>query len=314
MSDTDPGPNEYGVRRPALGRFLNEIKVLLKLNTERMPAPRGGQSPSARCPTLVVQSESRCAAPSVNGHLLASLRWPKSAKVLTMFALHPCSALNQMFLRRPYQGADPQSATFLFVGLDANYAVDIENSPIFDNLLTYHDNGPAFWRSHGLHHPFLLPQYKGDGRRYHRAFAKIGFQPRHADLVSFVELLHVPTVGRNNLDVHDLCAAHLRRLHEAIFAARAQFIFVSAGVQRLLRASGLFSALGEVKRSFGALKVLYEDDSRAVFLHLHLSNYGRFEEQLQAEAREIGGLIRFCDDDDVTLFGTDLATRPQSSA
>lgn len=86
----------------------------------------------------------------------------------------------------------PQSARFLFVGLDANYAADVEGSPIFPSLLKYHEDGPRFWRSTGVHHPFLLPQYKGDGRRYHLTFAKIGFRPSHADLVSFTELYGWP--------------------------------------------------------------------------------------------------------------------------
>jgi hypothetical protein len=208
-----------------------------------------------------------------------------------MFQPHPSSILTEHFRQRPYQGADPRSAHFLFVGLDANYAADVEASPIFPSLLKYHENGPEFWRSTGVHHPFLLPQYKGDGRRYHLTFAKIGFQPSHADLVSFTELLSRPTVGRSTLVASDLDPKHLVSLRQAIFAGKAQFIFLSAGVQRLLAASGLFAELAAVRRNYGALRVLYEDDDRAVFLHLHFSNYGKFEKQLQAEAKEIATLL-----------------------
>jgi hypothetical protein len=70
---------------------------------------------------------------------------------------------------------------------------------------------------------------------------------------------------------------------------------LSAGVQRLLVASGLFPELAAVRRTYGALRVLYEDDDRAAFLHLHFSNYGKFEKQLQAEANEIAGLLAQCD-------------------
>lgn len=69
-------------------------------------------------------------------------------------------------------------ATFLFVGLDANYSPDLEASPSFQSVLEYHEDGVAFWRRYGVHHPFLLPEYRGDGRRYHRTFAKIGFKPK----------------------------------------------------------------------------------------------------------------------------------------
>ena len=212
-----------------------------------------------------------------------------------MFQLHPSLALNAAFVRKPYQGADPTSAKFLFVGLDANYAVDVETSPIYPSLLLYHEDGPGFWRASGVHHPFLLPQYRGDGRRYHANFARIGFQPRHAELVSFIELLRVPTVGRSNLDVHDLELDHLRYVRAAIFDSKAQVTFVSAGVQRLMSASGLFPELSQIKRTFGALRVLCDGDNNAVFLHLHFSNYGKFEQQLRSEAQEISGLLAAID-------------------
>src|SRR5690349_12751256 len=110
-----------------------------------------------------------------------------------MYNAHPSSTLTATFASRPFQGAAPDAATFLFVGLDANYSPTIEDSPIFAELLRYLADGVAFWRKYGVHHPFLLPQYRGDGRRYHQAFARIGFTPANAADVSFVELLHVPT-------------------------------------------------------------------------------------------------------------------------
>ena len=200
-----------------------------------------------------------------------------------MFQPHPSSILNEHFHRKPYQGAHPEEARFLFIGLDANYATDVEGSTIFPKLLQYHEDGPKFWRTNGIHHPFLLPEYKGDGRRYHRTFAKIGFQPKHADLVSFTELLHRPTVGRSSLVAADLDHTHLKAIRRALFEGKAQFTFVSAGVQRLMTESGLFPELSSVQRSFGALRVLHEGDDRAVFLHLHFSNYGKFEKQLHEQ-------------------------------
>ena len=208
-----------------------------------------------------------------------------------MYQPHPSLVLSEHFRRKPFQGAHPEAARFIFVGLDANYADDVEQSPLFPSLLRYHEDGPAFWREHGVHHPFLLPQYKGDGRRYHLTFAKIGFQPKHADLVSFIELLDRPTVGRSALVEKDLNRSHLEFVRRAILNSPAQFTFVSAGVLRLMTATRAFPELSTVRRNFGALRVLYEDDDRAVFLNLHFSNYGKFEQQLQSEAREIAALL-----------------------
>ena len=209
-----------------------------------------------------------------------------------MYQAHPSRALSDLFQRKPYQGAAPEKAEFMFVGLDANYSAGIEQSPILPNLLHYHEDGPAFWRQHGVHHPFLLPAYSGDGRRYHLTFAKIGFLANHADHVSFVELLHLPTVGRSRLEPRDLEQSHLQRLREAIFAGAAKYIFVSAGVLKLMGSTGAFRELLGAPTSSGALRVLFRDSRRTVFLHLHFSNYGKFEAQLQAGAEAIAGLLQ----------------------
>ena len=212
-----------------------------------------------------------------------------------MFRPHPSRLLNEHFAAKPYQGAQPEAARFIFIGLDANYADDIEQSPIFQNLVAYHQNGPRFPQTNGTDYPFLLSEYKGDGRRYHLNFAKIGFTPQHAELVSFIELMDVPTVGRSQLTQQDLPRRHLERLRKAIFHGDANFVFLSAGVQRLMVSTGLFPEILQVRRNFGALRVLYEGDNRAVFLHLHLSNYGKFEQQRRAEANEIAGLLAHVD-------------------
>lgn len=208
-----------------------------------------------------------------------------------MYQPHPSHALNSLFAQRPYQGAAPASATYLFVGLDANYDVDIESSPAFNNVLDYHQDGVAFWQRHGVHHPFLLTQYRGDGRRYHTTFAKVGFKPQHAAFVSFVELLHVPTVGRNKLVPEDLDPSHLQMLNAVMLNGKAQYIFISAGVARLMRASGAFPWLPKQPMARGSLPVLYKANQRTVYLHLHFSNYGKFQQQLDREATAIASLI-----------------------
>ena len=208
-----------------------------------------------------------------------------------MVNAHPSKVLTEAFNRKPYQGAAPESADFVFIGLDANYSPDIEASKIFPRVLEYQTDGPGFWRHHGVHHPFLLPQYKDDGRRYHSTFAKIGFRPEHADRISFVELLDYPTTGRNQLSAQDLDRSHLQRIRNVIFNSAVSFVFLSAGVQRLLLKTKQFNELSDVKRDVHGLKVLFENDNRKVFLHLHFSNYGKFEQQLQNEARAIASLI-----------------------
>jgi len=179
----------------------------------------------------------------------------------------------------------------LFVGLDANYAADVDQSAILPALRSYHEEGPTFWRKHGVHHPFLLPEYRGDGRRYHRTFAKIGFRPEHADLVSFVELLHVPTVGRSTLVREDLDPTHLSLLEDAMFKGQARYVFLSAGVVRLMNDTGQFRKLEKPSDSSESLRTLYKDAERTIFLHLHFSNYGKFEVRLQAEAKDIAALL-----------------------
>lgn len=208
-----------------------------------------------------------------------------------MYQPHPSSELNARFKQTPYQGVDPSSATFLFVGLDANYDADLEQSTSFRRVLEYHDDGVSFWRRHGVHHPFLLPEYRGDGRRYHRTFARIGFEPKHAHLVSFAELLHVPTVGRNKLTPTDLDRSHLAKLNDAMLHGHAQHVFVSAGVARLMHASGAFSWLPKAALSSPLLPTLYRDGTRSIYSYLHFSNYGKFQRQLDEECRAIGSLV-----------------------
>ncbi len=208
-----------------------------------------------------------------------------------MYRPHPSERLNELFRDRPYQGIEPSAATFLFVGLDANYDPDLERSPTFTKVLEYHQDGAAFWQRYGVHHPFLLPEYRGDGRRYHRTFARIGFEPKHAKLVSFIELLHVPTIGQSELTVQDLDPAHLQRLSAAILHGNARHIFISNKVALLMRASKAFPWLPRMTTGGEPLRVLYSERSRSVYAHLHFSNYGKFQRRLEDEARAIASLL-----------------------
>jgi hypothetical protein len=207
-----------------------------------------------------------------------------------MYEAHPSAT----FARRPYQGVEPPSAAYLFIGLDANYDPHIERNSIFRRVLEYHDDGAGFWRRHGVHHPFLLPEYKGDGRRYHKNFARIGFGPEHAELVSFVELLHVPTIGRNQrLEPTDLRSSHLQMLSSAMLGGKPKHIFVSAGVVRLMHATRAFPWLSKKPTAgSGRLPVLYSSADRKVYLHLHFSNWwGKFQQRAELEANAIASNV-----------------------
>jgi hypothetical protein len=208
-----------------------------------------------------------------------------------MYTPHPSNELRQHFAERPYQGADPMAAKLLFVGLDANYDEAIAESPAFPSVLEYHQDGVAFWRRYGVHHPFLLASYRGDGRRYHQTFAKIGFQPDHAHLVSFVELLHLPTIGRSQLIPADLDPGHLKWLDNVIRAGEARHIFVSAGVLRLMQTTDRFQWLRNSPTPKDSLPVLYDDGRRKIYRHLHFSNYGKFQAQLERERTLIWSFI-----------------------
>lgn len=201
-------------------------------------------------------------------------------------------ALNGLFRDRPFQGAVPDQAQFLFIGLDANYAAAIEESPVYASLLEYHGDGVSFWHRHGVHHPFLLPAYRGDGRRYHLNFARIGFRPEDASRVSFVELLHVPTVGRSTLETKDLDPAHLKWIESLIASGNSGHVFVSASVARLMLASGRFSWASRRGPSSHALRLLHSRGTTKVHLHLHFSNYGRFQARMDQEASEIHRLAQ----------------------
>lgn len=210
-----------------------------------------------------------------------------------MYHLHPSETLRRLFVARLFQGADPERATFLFVGLDANFSPEVERSAIFPQLLDYLADGVAFWQRTGVHHPFLLAAYSNrDGAKYHRTFATIGFRKEHAPLVSFVELLHVPTFGRSAIDVSDLDAGHLQWLDRAIRAGSARFVFVPGTVARLMRRSASFlwlpaTACGRA----GALQVWHRTATTSVFCHYHFSTYGHQEKVKREQIAEIRRLL-----------------------
>lgn len=210
-----------------------------------------------------------------------------------MYHPHPSKILNQAFRTKPYQCVAPDRAAFLFIGLDANYDEAIERSPIFPRLLEYHEDGVAFWQRYGVHHPFLLPSYHGDGKFYHRSFAQIGFRTIHAPLVSFVELLHIPTFGRSSLAPADLDRTHLANVNRAITHGAAQHIFIPDRVARLMRATGMFPWLPPAPLDNGMpLRTWARIGDKTAWWHYHLSVYGKFNEMKIEQLKQIGEFLR----------------------
>jgi hypothetical protein len=144
---------------------------------------------------------------------------------------HPSEELKSCFQDKPWQGADPMQAKYIFVGLDANFAINVETQ--IPEINSYLQDGPQFWRETGSHHPFVLDAFSGSGKLYHERFAGIGFEPDEADLVSFVELLHLPTIGTSSLNLSDLSSnqskEHLCKLANWFDRGSARYIFLVGG-------------------------------------------------------------------------------------
>jgi hypothetical protein len=116
--------------------------------------------------------------------------------------------------------------------------------------------------------------------------------PTHADQVSFVELLHVPTVGRSKLSTSDLDRSHLSRVNFAITEGTAKHVFISSAVAGLMRRSRAFPWLPATLPANSVLPIVYRKGHRTVYLHLHFSNYGKFRSRLVAESQAIASLVR----------------------
>lgn len=155
-------------------------------------------------------------------------------------------------------------------------------------------DGVRYWKERGVHHPFRLPEYRGDGALYHRRFAEIGFTSDHAERVSFVELIDVPTSGRSNLQPNDLKQSQLDRLRNWVLGGRAAYIFIPAGVGRLLRRTPQFSWLPDEPISHeGSLPVLFRSLQKVVYAPFHFSCVGKncLKKDRDRQIKDIGKLI-----------------------
>ena len=113
----------------------------------------------------------------------------------SVFQKHPSKLLSKLYSKKNYQGANPVDAKILFVGRDPNWASDIEIKEMFNYVSEYLTDGISFWKKYDIHHPFLLPNNKGDGKRYHKMFSKLNVKSSASNKISFVELIGFPTTG-----------------------------------------------------------------------------------------------------------------------
>lgn len=114
------------------------------------------------------------------------------------FQKHPSLALVCLYNERNFQGANPIDAQVLFVGKDPNWAINIEESLVFDLIEEYLSDGVTFWQKYNIHHPFLHPKYDGEGKKYHKAISRLNLQNNLADKISFMEIIGFPTTGMSS--------------------------------------------------------------------------------------------------------------------
>jgi hypothetical protein len=112
-----------------------------------------------------------------------------------VFEIHPGKKLTELYKNKSYQGQLPEKAKYIFLGKDANWKADIEHQFYFPKIEEYLKDGVAFWKKYKIHHPFLLPEYRGDGKRFHTQFGKTYDGDCVAEQVSFIELIKFPTTG-----------------------------------------------------------------------------------------------------------------------
>jgi hypothetical protein len=211
-----------------------------------------------------------------------------------MYHAHPNQRLRELFAVKPYQGADPATARFLFFGLDANYHPAIDERPYFSEIVAYLEDGVRYWKQRGFHHPFRHPDYRGDGALYHRRFSEIGFTTEHAAQVSFVELVDVPTYGRSALKHRDLPVSHVARLSEWVLSGKASYVFIPPGVGNLLRSTQEFAWLPKLPSAHqGSLPVLWASEKKIVFAPFHFSCVGWncLKKDRDQQLQDIGKLI-----------------------
>lgn len=199
----------------------------------------------------------------------------------SIFQKHASKLLNELYLKKNYQGANPADARILFVGRDPNWASDVETKEVFYYISEYLTDGVSFWNKYNIHHPFLLPNYKGDGRRYHKIFSKLNVESSASNKISFVELIGFPTTGmaksNNKLFLEYLTSEtnknHLMNL-DSFLSDTNKMIFIAWGLiedfKFLNTKTGLFKKFADLDKSKMDISDLNEFEN--VFIHRHFSD------------------------------------------
>lgn len=154
------------------------------------------------------------------------------------FQKHTSSEMVELFNKKPFQGQSPEKSKIIFLSSDANYSPEISNHSFFKYILEYQNDGITFWKKYGCHHPFLLKDYPFNknmaGVPFHRNFSKIGLNSEHADYISFLELLDIPTIGNKSQNIslfYNLVSLpHLKHIENLMLGGGKKLIFVSNGV------------------------------------------------------------------------------------
>jgi hypothetical protein len=207
---------------------------------------------------------------------------------------HPSPRLQNLFAAQPWQGADPMQAKYIFVGLDANFAIDVETQ--IPEIVSYLQDGSQFWRKTGNHHPFVLDTYKGSGGLYHKNFKLIEFTRDEAGQVSFVELVQKPTTGRNKLVVGDLLLQHMNWLQNIFDNGNAKYILISPAATKLMKNISVFSWLRyNPNRNEDDLVVLRDNATavprQIIYEMYHLSNYGKYDAKLKQQIIQLKKIV-----------------------
>lgn len=199
----------------------------------------------------------------------------------SIFEKHPSQLLNELYSKKSYQGANPIEAKILFVGRDPNWAIDVENKEMFNFVSEYLTDGVSFWKKHNIHHPFLLPNYKGDGKRYHRIFSKLKADSNASNKISFVELIGFPTTGmakKNNKAFLEYLLSENNKNHlielDILLNDLDKTIFIAWGLiedfKILNNKTGLFEKFAKLDKSVMDISDLNQFEN--IFIHKHFSD------------------------------------------
>lgn len=197
------------------------------------------------------------------------------------FQRHPSKVLNELYQKKNYQGTNPIDAQILFVGRDPNWAFDVDSKEMFGYITEYLTDGISFWNKYKIHHPFLLPNYKGDGKRYHKIFSKLNIDSKASHKITFVELIGFPTTGmaNSNKKVYlEYLISKENRNHliemDSFLNDKNKTIFIAWGLVNdfkfLNEKTGLFKRFASLNKNEMIISSLNNFEN--IFIHRHFSD------------------------------------------